>query len=75
MKAYVLNFSYPDGHIEEIDESFATLESAIRYGDGLLNQVQATERMKKAGVFSASNKAYFTVDLVDLESRKTVYHS
>ena len=36
--------SYPDGHLEEIEQDFFTLDEAKEYGFGLLAQVAATER-------------------------------
>lgn len=40
---FKITFSYPDGHVEEIDQVFNTLEDAKDYGFNLLNQVGATE--------------------------------
>ena len=36
--------SYPDGHIEIIEETFYTLEQAEEYGKNILNQIAATEQ-------------------------------
>ena len=41
---YKLNFVYPDGHIEEIDEYFRDLEKAKNYGEQLMIQVANTEQ-------------------------------
>ena len=35
--------SYPDGHIEIIEETFYALEKAREYGKSILNQIAATE--------------------------------
>lgn len=35
--------SYPDGHIEIIEESFYSLDQAREYGKSMLNQIAATE--------------------------------
>lgn len=35
--------SYPDGHIEIIEETFYAFEKAKEYGDSMLNQIAATE--------------------------------
>ena len=35
--------SYPDGHIEIIEEAFYTLEQAREYGKSMMNQIAATE--------------------------------
>ena len=49
MSSYYVSFSYPDGHIEEIEEAFPSLKDAQEYGLNLLNQVRATELYKKQG--------------------------
>jgi len=41
---FELLISYPDGHIEIIEETFYTLEKANEYGEGMLNQIYATEQ-------------------------------
>ena len=71
--AFILSFSYPDGHVEEIDESFANLEAAKEYGHSLFNQVQVTEDMKKQGTFSKRGKAFYLIEEVTLDSRKLVF--
>ena len=73
--AFSLSFSYPDGHVEEIDQTFATLDSAIKYGESLFNQVRATELMKKQGVSSPDIGAYFLIEEVTYDSRKLVFDS
>ena len=41
---FELLVSYPDGHIEIIEETFYNLEKAHEYGEGMLNQIAATEQ-------------------------------
>ena len=36
--------SYPDGHIEIIEETFYALEKAREYGESMMNQIAATEQ-------------------------------
>ena len=43
-KRYKLVFVYPDGHIEEIDDTFAKGKDALEYGNTLLGQVMHTEK-------------------------------
>ena len=74
MKRYILSFSYPDGHIEEIEELFVSLQSAIDYGNGLLNQVRATEIYKKGSV-KGRNKPYFIVLEKSEEGTKVAFNS
>ena len=41
---FELLISYPDGHVEIIEEIFYNLEKAKEYGDGMLSQIVATEQ-------------------------------
>ena len=41
---FELLVSYPDGHIEIIEETFYAVEKAHEYGKGMLNQIYATEQ-------------------------------
>ena len=41
---FELLVSYPDGHIEIIEESFYNLEKAREYGESMMNQIAATEQ-------------------------------
>jgi len=41
---FELLISYPDGHIEVIEETFYNLEKAKEYGEGMMNQIAATEQ-------------------------------
>ena len=49
-KYYKVVFVYPDGHIEEIEETFSTGTEALEYGNSLIAQVENTE-----GVFRGSD--------------------
>ena len=73
MAVYYLSFSYPDGHIEEVEETFQSLNDAVNYGMNLLNQVNATEDYKKGS--KTKGQAHFDVLLVDGEKRAIVYQS
>lgn len=74
MKAYYVSFQYPDGHVEEIEEVFVTVEKAVSYGNALLQQVQATERFKRGGNHSAKD-ARFVVNAKDGNESELVYDS
>ena len=52
-KLYKVVFVYPDGHIEEIDDTFENGREALEYGNNLLVQVINTE-----GVFNRSGSAF-----------------
>ena len=68
MKYYKMDFSYPDGHIEEF-EDFKSLEEAVKYGTDLQAQVNYTERLHDP------RKTYFLVYENDGNERKLVYRS
>ncbi len=73
MATYYLSFSYPDGHVEEVEEVFTSLDAAIAYGTNLLNQVGGTEQFKKGS--RNHNKAHFEVLKVEGDVRQIVYKS
>ncbi|MCR5491796.1 MAG: hypothetical protein K6F32_06690 [Bacilli bacterium] len=75
MVSYKLSFSYPDGHVEDIDDIFVSLDRAAEYGDGLLNQVMATERLKRAGMSYHAKSAYYMVYECDGKTTELVYDS
>ena len=50
--------SYPDGHIEEIDDSFETLKQAKDFGENVVDQIYNTEDIKGT---RGKNKPYFLV--------------
>lgn len=80
MKTYYrVNVSFPNGHIEEIEDVFFTLEKAVEYGNSILNQVASTEAYHKDRTDmygdKVSFKPYFEVIEVSDESSKSVYKS
>ena len=44
---FELLISYPDGHLEVIEETFYTLEKAKEYGESMMNQIAVTEQFHK----------------------------
>jgi len=76
MKSYVLTFTYPDGHSEEIQEIFVTEEKAVSYGQALMNQIAGTEQFKH-GRYSGGRPglAYFVVHAKDGNEKELVYSS
>ena len=72
MVVYKVEFFYPDGHVEEFDDIYRTLHSAIKFGNDMLNQVAATEQYH--GKLDPK-KAYFIVTEVEGESSKIVHNS
>ena len=47
MAKYQVVITYPDGHIEEIEDSFSSLEAAREFGDSMIVQVKNTEAYHK----------------------------
>ena len=58
---FELLVSYPDGHIEIIEENFYTLEKADEYGEGMLNQIYATEQFHKGTDAPRLRRPYYEV--------------
>ena len=42
-KYYIIEFSYPDSHVEEINQEFPNLAKAIEFAKGMIIQVENTE--------------------------------
>ena len=55
---FKVTVSYPDGHIEEIDDTFETSLQAKSFGESMMRQIESTEDIKgKRG----KNRPYFLV--------------
>ena len=73
---YRVTISYPDGHIEELEEVFNSLEEAKRFGDAYLAQVKATETHKKRSYLEDGPKdPYYMVMEHRDGSRKIIFES
>ena len=55
---FKVTVSYPDAHIEEIDDSFETLAQAKTFGENIIDQIYNTEDLKGT---RGKNKPYFMV--------------
>ena len=71
---FKVEFLYPDGHVEEFDDYYRTLEAAVKFGNDLLNQVAATEQYHKH-TSRDLQKAYFLVTKIEGEEHSLVYDS
>ena len=73
---FSLTITYPDGHEEELDESFTSLEKAVSYGMNLLAQIRATEPLKgkKYGA-SGKREAFFLVHKFSGKESELVFDS
>ena len=79
---YQVMVSYPDGHIEELEEKYALLEEAKEYGFHLLKQIMPNERFHKSGSSLDDDefpkklqKPYFLVTLKEEKDRTIVFDS
>ena len=74
---YKLSIFYPDGHVEEIQESFESLESAKEYGKSMMAQIKNTEAYHagKKDLFGEkiSKKPHFEVSVRENNVTKVVY--
>ena len=80
MSAFRVSISYPDGHVEELEDVFNTLEDAKRFGEGYLMQVKATEDLKgkeydEDGLEKKRYDAYFMVIESNESGRMIVFES
>ena len=76
MAYYKLMMTYPGGRVEEVDDIFSTLDSAVEYGRQLYVQAQAnTEYRDKGDFFIKKTKPYFIVVRKDDKESKIVFDS
>lgn len=74
---FELLISYPDGHVEIIEETFYALEKAKEYGESMMNQIAVTEQFhngKNAGSLEPRRlqKPYFEVYQINDGKRELV---
>ena len=73
---YRVTISYPDGHIEDLEEVFNSLEAAKKFGDAYLAHVKATEAQKHRGYLEDGPKdPYYMVMEHNDGSRKIIFES
>ena len=53
---YTVTMSYPDGHLEEIEEAFPNEEKAKEYGEKMLNYIKSTETYKGGAILDDENE-------------------
>ena len=72
---YELLISYPDTHVEVIEEVFPSIEAAKEYGKSMMNQIKATEayHASKGDILGEriKKKPYFEVS--EQDTHKVVY--
>ena len=73
-KTYRVVITYPDGHIEEVQEHFKNGADALEYGNSILAQIPNTERYRSP--FDDDKKeASFVIVEVYNNKQKIVYTS
>ena len=80
---YTVTMSYPDGHLEEIEEIFRQYEDAIQYGERMLEYIKSTESIVNKDVFDDENelaprkkmKPYFMVIKVIGDEKTIAFES
>ena len=70
---YTINFTYPSGRTDEIDQIFRVLDSAIAFGDSMLIQVGHTERFHDYN--EETVKPHYDVYMNGDEGRSLAYSS
>ena len=78
--SYCVEFTYPDGHTEEIQDSFVSKEEAVRFGKSLITQANNTESFHGANEinefgFKKKKKPHFIVFKKDECGSLAVYDS
>ena len=62
MPYYKVTMTYPGGRVEEVEDTFSTLEKAKDFGQQLILQAQANSRQRDTGAFfKKKTKAFFVV--------------
>ena len=77
---YKVSFTYPHGRIEEIEDTFATLDEAIKFGLNLRQEVKNNRLFRARGEADVitpakKKKPYFIVIGIDGKDKSVVYDS
>lgn len=72
VETYTLIVHYPDGHEEEIGQTFLSLAKAKDYGENLLSQVAHTEQVYRGG---GSGEFFYLVYINKAEKPEVVFDS
>ena len=71
-KYYRVIFVYPDGHLEDIDDTFKTGSDAREYGNTIMAQISSTEQFRSN--YSEDKKdPYFMIVEIKGKKRTLVY--
>ena len=69
---YIVEVSYPDGHVEEIEETFNKGLDALEYGKNMLAQITQTEQFHADG---EKKEPYFVILVVKGKKRTIAFDS
>ena len=74
MSIFIVEVTYPNGNVEEIEEEFTSLEAAKRFGDNLMVQVGYNAGIKGSR-FGRSVESFYRVLEKNRDETKIVYES
>ena len=76
MAYYKLTMTYPGGRVEEVQDTFATLEQAKEFGKQLIVQAEANTEFRDSGIFfKKKTKPYFTISEKEGRDSNIVFDS
>ena len=76
MPYYKVTMTYPSGRVEEVEDTFSTLEKAKEFGQQLIVQAQANSKFRDNGLFfKKKTKPYFVVFEKEGKESNIVYDS
>ena len=76
MPYYKLTMTYPGGRVEEVQDTFQTLEKAVEFGRQLIVQAEANTEFRDSGVFfKKKTRPYFTVSEREGKESNIVFDS
>ena len=62
MPYYKVTMTYPGGRVEEVEDTFQTLEQAKEFGQQLIVQAEANSELRDTGAFfRKKTKPYFVI--------------
>ena len=73
-KTYRVVFTYPDGHVEEIQEHFRSGADALEYGKSMLAQIPNMERYRNPFDVEKREASFMVVEVYN-RKQKIVYSS
>ena len=76
MPYYKVTMTYPGGRVEEVQDTFPTLEKAKEFGQQLIVQAQANSEFRDSGIFfKKKTRPYFTISEREGKESNIVFDS